>query len=262
MLPTIDIYSLAAKPVEMRFGDTLVGRGTAFTWATADQAFLVTNWHVISGINPITGKHLHKESAEPDHLVVEFDLRDPMGSRGPLRLPLYGGDGDPLWLEHPLAKGIDVVALQLPPLPGAHPHPINMMPTTPMAVGIGQDAFIIGYPFGLRTGQFPIWKRASIASELEVHIRDQHFFFVDSASREGMSGAPVIARTAGHFVAMNGDSVLSPGPHNRFLGVYAGRIGADDEQKVQLGRVWHAELIEQIIAGNRRGSHPWAYSQT
>jgi hypothetical protein len=90
-------------------------------------------------------------------------------------VPLYDAeDGNPLWLEHPMRKGIDVVAIALPPLPGAYPHPINLMPTSPMAIAVGADAFIIGYPFGISTGPFPIWKRAvspvnpSSASEANI----------------------------------------------------------------------------------------------
>ena len=126
-----------------------------------------------------------------------------------------------------------------------------------MAVGI--DAFIIGYPFGISTGSFPIWKRASIASEPEIPIDGWPYFLVDSASREGMSGAPVIARSWGSAQLEYGDHVTTPGVHSRFLGIYSSRIGANDELRAQLGHVWHGKVIGEIIAGQRRGSQPWEY---
>jgi hypothetical protein len=258
----IDIYSLSAKPIEPRFEKVSLGHATGFTWAAEDEVYLITNWHVVTGRSPTTGKHLHSQNAEPDRLIVEFDLRDPIGSRGPMELPLYNRkDGDPMWLEHPMARGIDVVAIPLPALPGAYPHPINLMLTSPMAISVSLDAFIIGYPFGISTGPFPIWKRASIASEPEVLVNREHYFFVDSASRQGMSGAPVIARAWGLYQAEGGDQGGDPGAHNKFLGIYSGRMGAEDELQAQLGRVWHGRLIDGIIKGRRRGSHPWTSRQ-
>lgn len=32
-----------------------------------------------------------------------------------------------------------------------------------------------------------------------------------------------------------------------FIGVYSGRIGADDEFKAQLGKVWKKRVIDEII---------------
>jgi hypothetical protein len=253
---TIDLYSLSAKPIEVRFRDQMLGSATAFTWSTEIAVYLITNWHVVSGINPISGQHLSSTGAEPDHLVVQMDLVDPIGSRGPFELQLYGADGRPAWLEHPHRKGIDVVAIKLPAMPGAYPHPVNFMPTSPMAIGAGSEAFIIGYPFGNRTGPFPIWKRASIASEPEIPVEGLPYFFVDSASRTGMSGSPVIARTWGLFQEKDGTQTGAPGAHSRFIGVYSSRI-SDDETKAQVGRVWHGKVIEEIIAGERRGSFPW-----
>lgn len=256
----IDQYSLAAKPIEACFQDTSLGTASAFTWATSEDIYLVTNWHVVTGLNPITGKHLSDMGSEPDRLIVQIDLRDPVGSRGPFELPLYDSDGHPVWLEHSMATGIDVVAIKLPPLPGVYPHPINLMPERPMRVAVGSDAFILGYPFGISTGAFPIWKRASVASEPEMAIGGKPFFYVDTASRKGMSGAPVSARTWGFYQHDfdNGQTGM-PGAHSRLIGIYASRLGADDELQAQLGRVWRASLIEEIITKGRRGFPPWRY---
>lgn len=256
MPPIIDLFSLSAKLIEICFEGQKLADASAFTWATEDAAYLITNWHNVTGKNPITGKHLSiKTVAEPNTLLVHLDLVNLNGSRGSFPVRLYDQDDQPTWLEHPLKAGIDVVAIPLPPVPGAHLHPINMMAQRQMAVRVGMDAFVIGYPFGAATGMFPIWKRASIASEPQVPIAGMPYFLVDSASRRGMSGSPVVERSWGTFQSESGGSVLSTGPHDKFLGVYAGRVD-DKEDQAQIGRVWHASVIDQIIDGQRRGSKP------
>ena len=39
-----------------------------------------------------------------------------------------------------------------------------------------------------------------------------------------------------------------------FLGVYSGRIGAEDNFKAQLGIVWKKTVIEEILAAKKRSS--------
>ena len=41
-------------------------------------------------------------------------------------------------------------------------------------------------------------------------------------------------------------------PIDRFIGVYSGRAHTDGPHEAQIGLVWNASLIEQIIVGNRR----------
>ena len=123
-----------------------------------------------------------------------------------------------------------------------------------MLVVVGMDTFILGYPFGIAVSALPIWKRASIASEPNLGIGGESFFYVDTASRPGMSGSPVILRTWGGFQTDTGGGVITAGAATKFIGVYSGRIGAQDELQAQLGIVWRADLIDQIIAAGRPGS--------
>jgi hypothetical protein len=251
----IDEYSVAAKPLEMSFRGTSLSTGTGFIWRAGEQEFLVTNWHNVTGVNPRTGEHLSPTAGEPETVTAQLDLAaSPPGTRGPVSLPLRDVNGAPLWLEHAMARGVDVVALPLPAMPGAVLYPINEMANNPMQVCIGIDAFILGYPFGISASTLPIWKRASIASEPGVSIGGQPYFFVDTASRPGMSGSPVILRSWGGFQTDTGGSVITTGVATRFIGVYSGRIGARDELQAQLGIVWRAEVLDQIIATGRPGS--------
>ncbi|HVB82922.1 MAG TPA: tyrosine-type recombinase/integrase [Candidatus Binataceae bacterium] len=251
----IDQYSVAAKPLETSFQGTPLAIGTGFIWRSGDQAFLITNWHVVTGVNPTTGAHLSPSAGEPDTVTAQLDLvGSPPGTRGPISLPLRGADSAPLWLEHPMARGVDVVALPLPVMPGAILYPINEMASAPIGISIGMEAFILGYPFGIHVSTLPIWKQASVASEPGVAMGGQPRLYVDTASRPGMSGSPVILRSWGGYLTDTGGMVVFPGAATRFIGVSSGRIGAQDELQAQLGIVWRAEVIDQIVAAGRPGS--------
>ena len=100
------------------------------------------------------------------------------------------------------------------------------------------------YPRGLDGGnELAIWKRASIASEPKHDIDGLPKLLIDTATRQGMSGSPVIVRRRGMTVPrgvqrvpgkLTGQELI--GESDTFLGVYSGRIG-DDPMGVQLGIV-------------------------
>jgi hypothetical protein len=61
---------------------------------------------------------------------------------------------------------------------------------------VGSDVFILGFPLLPEySGKFPIWKRGSIATEYTIPYRDRETFLVDSTTKDGMSGSPVIFRS-------------------------------------------------------------------
>jgi hypothetical protein len=124
-----------------------------------------------------------------------------------------------------------------------------------MLVYVGNDAFILGFPFNINVSTLPIWKRASIASEPGAVVDELlPCFYVDTASRPGMSGSPVILRSWGGYHTDEGGLVMTPDPATRLIGVYSGRIGAQDELQAQLGIVWRIEVVDEIISARRRGS--------
>jgi hypothetical protein len=78
-----------------------------------------------------------------------------------------------------------------------HFYSINNMGSPDLLVGIGMDVFVLGYPFGPGKTGLPVWKRGSIASEPDLVPQVENYLLVDTASRPGMSGSPVILRTYG-----------------------------------------------------------------
>src|SRR5262249_47041902 len=71
---------------------------------------------------------------------------------------------------------------------------------------------------------------------------------VDTASRPGMSGSPVILRTYGTHMSP-GEVTVAAGAANKFIGVYSGRLHTQDPLEAQIGMVWPAIYIDEIIDG-------------
>src|SRR6478672_13030503 len=140
----------------------------------------------------------------------------------------------------------DVVAIPLdlgtnrPPI-----YPVNVYVNDNLEIRIGMDVFILGYPFGAKPPGLPVWKRGSIASEPDLVRQTTGFYLIDTASRPGMSGSPVILRS---WTSPDG---RAREPLNRLIGVYSGRLGADVAE-AQIGMVWHESFIPEIIDDNLR----------
>jgi len=239
--------------------DTVLSSATGFAYERSGEFYLITNWHNVTGRDPATGDCLSATLATPDVVVAFF--RDPSNPAklAVEHLKLFGEAGKPAWFEHPtFGCKVDVVALPLPSdFQTKHRlRPINKMDFDPQfKAEVADDAFVVGYPFSDPTdAQLPIWKRASIATEPDVDVDQLPKLLLDTATRSGLSGAPVIMQRVGlHGVVsgqLTGDSMF--GRIRNFLGVYSGRIGAD-ELKAQLGIVWKARVIDEIITGRTVG---------
>ncbi len=215
----------------------------------------------MTGVNPITGKALHAEGLLPNLLRVHYKQWVDITNKNVvlsqhLDLPLYH-DGAPAWFEHSTRNNVDVVAipLSLADFKDFANECINSVDQEAgLEVCAGMDCFILGFPERMiGAGNTPIWKRGSIASE----PYQQHPYLVDSATREGMSGAPVIARHTGIFGMKGGKLTGSEiiGTVEKFIAIYSGRIG-DDALGFQLGRAWQSNVLDDILHGKLRGKHP------
>ena len=171
-----------------------------------------------------------------------------------IQLPLINENSIASWWSHPTLKHkIDI---------GVLPLPKSLSDNFPFVLGdkaklnddikilIGDEVMLWGFPKGLsKQLGLPIWKRGTIASEPELQFDNLPIFIVDAATREGMSGSPVVSRSHGLYQSMEGNYVMGDGITHKFLGVYSGRYASKDELDAQLGRVWHGSLINEIISG-------------
>jgi hypothetical protein len=255
VMALIDQYSLATSPVEMLFDKTCLSLGTAFCWRRDPQYFIVTNWHNLSGRDPVTGKHLSATAAEPNKIRIWWHTKNRPGEKFSVLYDIKDGQGAPLWWVHPvLGNQVDAVALPIAIESRADMYPINEMPSQNLTNRVGMDVYILGYPFGITAGShgLPVWKRGSVASEPALLTDAQRFFLIDTASRPGMSGSPVIRRSWGNHLLDNGNAVMGTDHATRVVGIYSGRLAVKDELDAQLGIAWPIEWVKEIALGGRR----------
>ena len=124
-----------------------------------------------------------------------------------------------------------------------------------MYIDLGTEVFIPGFPLGFSAnGVMPVWKRASVASSLEFGHSIDRYFFVDTATREGMSGSPCLAISNWRHYAMdrttNKVRIVERPLSWRLLGIYSGRRNASDSFEAQIGTVWRQNLVfDAVMSG-------------
>lgn len=250
-----DPISLTTHQLHIAFNDEILATGTGFIYEKNGEHFLITNWHNVSGKHPETGKHNSPHLGEPNTIGVYF--RSPANiSKSHLEIiPLYSDDimEHPAWREHPVhGYKVDVVAIPLSDdlVTKYKLFPINSVPfDSEYKEEVADEAFIVGYPFSEQTYVgLPVWKKASIASEPDVNIKQLPMMYLDTATRPGLSGSPVIMQRIGIHGVVDGvfNEESSIGRIRKFIGIYSGRV-EDDETKAQLGIVWKSKVIEEII---------------
>jgi hypothetical protein len=214
-------FSLTTIPLEQYFNDTRLGQGTGFVWKQREQHYLVTNWHVLSMRDFFTSANLRKDAGRPNRLRTLFNIQTGSFAKELRDIAIRDSDDRPLWFVHP-GKRVDIAILPLSPTPeGVALYPLNDLANTPLRIKIGMEVFILGYPF-------------------------------DTASRPGMSGAPVIRQSRTNHLLETGDVAMTPNTLTKFIGVYSGRLPTDHPHEAQIGLVWDGSFIDEIIAGSRR----------
>lgn len=209
---------------------------------------------------------IHSQGAVPNELVTVVPSHDTSGPVSQLRwsqrrLPLYRNDEmrEPLYHIHPtLGERVDLATFPLCGLEetaivtaNSPQHSLNRIVLRPSL-----DVFVLGYPRGMSGGaKLPIWKRGTIATEPDFDLEGLPKFWIDTATREGMSGSPVYAQATGMWFEEEklemDDAIFGTG--RRFAGIYSGRVGADPLQ-AQLGIVWKVRAIEETIEHSLRSS--------
>jgi hypothetical protein len=248
----VDPYSWATVPIQLYFENTELSLATAFIWEKDGKPFLITNWHNVTGVDPFSGKHISPTGAEPNRMQVWWNKKGELGRRHGSFIALKDANGAPLWLAHPHhGSKVDVVAIPIAPDENSEMIAINNLPSCDLAVGVGTEVFVLGYPFGIGPAGLPIWKRGSIASEPQLSPLQPHVF-VDTASRPGMSGSPIIRRSWGTHELRGGGTITGIGPATAFFGVYSGRFKSSDALDAQLGIAWPKGLLLEILSAQKR----------
>ena len=243
----IDRMSAISLRLHLYFGREQIGGATGFIVQQDGKPFLITNWHVLSGVNPNTNEILDKNLRVPNYVMIFHNCSRGLDVRVQNPEPLLNSNGKRLWFEHPRGKEIDVVALPLQNIPQeAEIMPLDLsLADVDMAINPAMDVSIIGYPLEFAEKNFfAIWKTGHIAYEPEVDYDGKPIFLVDATTRHGMSGSVVIKRVYEVLTSTTGQrNVVTGGSITKFLGIYSGRVN----DFVELGMVWKPRAITEIL---------------
>lgn len=272
----------------MRFQRTKLAIGTGVVYKRDGKFYIVTAWHNLTGRHPDNLKFLSAHSSIPDNIVVSIAVsRGDFGtSRMSVVLPLMDED-KALFLIHPTGwPRVDVVAIPFDPMAylkmelydfdgtvqdvvvslldtGNTNIPADLCPVQRYLVPsqsvidkwlgnveVTEELFIPGYPHNLQDDYSqPVWKRATIASSVQRGWNGQPKYLIDSASKSGMSGSPVLYYSPKGEVIVNGASYRFTTDVAILAGIYVGREGVTDKNDPQVGIVWHTSVIDEIIDG-------------
>ncbi len=258
LVPSVQIVSLTSVRIELFCGDVLLAIGTAFLDTYNGEPYLITNWHCVTGRHPFNGKTTAADGVTPDRLIAFFHRMLSGGSfafHDPLKveIPVLYRKGSN-WLMHPGGQSVDVVAhkLQEDTKSLAHAFIRRITNAHEAIVQVGSEVSILGFPEGLTpTGSLPVWKRGSVATEPSAFADGEPCFWIDSATRKGMSGSPVFVRRPGTYrfdnPATGNIGKIGISDHLAFCGIYSGRMGESDPLEAQIGKVWRPDCIYDVV---------------
>ena len=108
--------------------------------------------------------------------------------------------------------------------------------------------YVLGYPDSVEkfSPTMPTWTTGSVATEVNMGPKER--FFIDSRTRPGQSGSPVIFYRRERYLSEGGLGAKIP-EAAALLGIYSGRTNAASD----IGSVWWADEIENI----HKNIHPW-----
>lgn len=252
--------SWSVTPIEL-LGEEKVDHGihgTGFFYQRGGTSYLITNWHNVAGLNPFTYENMHARNFVPKFariyvpLVHDGNIYYGM-PRSPIDLTLYENFDEPLWLEHESFADVrvDIVAMKLPVSLPKEMH-VNGHDSHDLVNFVGDDVFIVGYPFKNYVGSMPpIWKRGSFASDPGLPVDDRPMFLIDAASRPGMSGSPIFRHKLGPATDKQWNVHAANIVTTQFIGVYSGHLQSDYNE-VTLGFGWSGDLVDEILATPHR----------
>ena len=269
--PAMDVRTLCTTPIELLSKDgeeRVISSATGFFWLHNGQAYLVTNWHVVSGRDPFTGQISSPTGYTPSQFNfygTSIEVKDGKVAieRKRIRITL-GPHAEEVLDKPPLVAGgpVDLWAMQVPNelLFGLDPTRTGFKGAETVTCFINENAFqriltqagdecvILGYPLrNYAGGMFPIWKSGSIASEVGFGVDGRPMFLIDAATTPGMSGSPILRRVSTITASNTELGALQEFHALEFIVVYAGRLQSADLAATNLGYGWYQVLIPDVV---------------
>lgn len=284
--------SFSVVHLTMRFDSTVLSTGSGMLHLCEGHYYIITAWHNLTGRHPETLKVQNTQSATPNNVIVAMiQEAEGMAGRIPFVVQLTSEDQTLFYVHPENYPRIDVAVI---PLDVTKPYPLDMRAGDGRQINgtimLGQsgefktelcplqkyeasnpellkaciedidvtdELFIPSYPENVTDylGN-PIWKRATVASSVRIGWNGEPKFLIDSASRPGMSGAPVFYYSkTGEMKTRNGNYYFGK-EFVVFFGIYVGRMASKDINDAQVGIVWKREVVDEIIHGKRTDRHP------
>lgn len=263
-------------------GDQAFGKAIGFHYRSADGViWLITNWHVLTGRRPDKpGMLLENTPQSPYKIEVVYPGPAVGQFLPPLTLGLYQ-DGKPIWRQYRLDLGNDVAGIPINLPEGAiAPCIQDFAQRDEAALQPGMDVTVIGFPFEQGEDMpFPIWKRAMVASEPGYTVFGNTQTLLDTPGTPGMSGSPVYRLSPGleltgdqhaKFSAMERGEIgaldalasldigsLGAGVVLNWIGVYAGSTGVPGMDRLSLGRMMLASIVDLVAMHGEPGENPF-----
>lgn len=244
-----------------------------------NDTWLITNWHVLTGRRPDdTGTLIGRAGHSPHSIEVSFYSNKKNHFLAPRSLDLYM-NGKPIWYEYEVGKGIDIAAI-----PISFPSGSNQLCIQDYCddfsgfVEPGIDVTLIGFPFAHGEDiPFPLWKRATIASEPGYLQFGNPQILVDTPGVPGMSGSAVFVSNPGFLIEKSLAQQINSGEYSAgdiidklapdslmdttvslsFVGIYAGSTGDSRFERLNLGRMYSSTFIDLLIQEKRPGHNPF-----
>ena len=231
---------------------------------TVEDIWLVTNRHVVIPT---------KEEIEVSPVKFTFCLRklNPSGDLDWDPVVLSAGELESLAKFHQ-DNSVDVAVIKIDEAvtnrvksgnQHATPyllHSGNFAGKNNIEVEASSDILVAGYPKGFydRVNLFPIVKSGIIASRWGVGFQGRPYFLIDAKLFPGSSGSVVISKPI-DLIVKDGKLMSSNEKQFAFLGVFSGQPKLQESPVVigdltitqssgfDLGIVWYADLVEEII---------------
>jgi hypothetical protein len=278
-LATVCIEKVIATPR----GDDTTRYGTGFLYrGPAQSIWLVTNWHVLTSRRPESpGELLGSAAQSPRAITIAFPLKTQSRFSVPVNYNLYEA-GAPVWRQYKLELGFDLAAIPIvlpPDAAGVAIQDFASFSSDAMEPGI--DLIMIGFPFKHGPNvPYPLWKRGMLSSEPGYTLFGNPQMFIDTPGAPGMSGSPVF-RSRGAFlvdattaeaqkdyearkigaldliVQFDANQLLNRTVGLDFVGVYAGATADNTLDRLQLGRMYPASVVEQLVTNGEPGCNPY-----
>ena len=103
----IDPFSVTSVYLKLYVNDNQLSTATGIIAEHNGKYYLITNWHVLSGRNPIDDQPLSPTGGMPEEVRIAHHINSGLGHWRFHGEPLIDESGAPRWIEHPNGRALN-----------------------------------------------------------------------------------------------------------------------------------------------------------